>query len=209
MSIVGSTYRAPMTTYGGAYGGYGMPSLGSYVAPSMPTYGAPMMGAAVARAAPMMGGSISAPVATSVSIPSGSISAPMSLPQSNTFSGYTSTPFMPAPYYNPSTFGAPTTAFTGMPLAAPMASTVSSLPIGGSYPGGTFGGVTSIPRATYGPTSLGASYGTTYGSTYPSTYGTTYAAGTTYGAPTTYSSYGAPTTTYAGATTYAADTIQE
>merc|ERR1719258_706025 len=110
-----------------------------------------MMGAPVARAAPMMGGSISAPVATSVSIPSGSISAPMSLSQSNMFSGYTSTP---APYYTPSTFGAPTTAFTGMPLAAPMASTVSSLPIGGSYPG-TFGGVTSIPRATYGPTSLG------------------------------------------------------
>merc|ERR1719305_60924 len=130
MSIVGSTYRAPMTTYGGAYGGYGMPSLGSYVAPSMPTYGAPMMGAAVARAAPMMGGSISAPVATSVSIPSGSISAPMSLPQSNMFSGYTSTPFMPAPYYNPSTFGAPTTAFSGMPLPTPMASSVSSLPLG-------------------------------------------------------------------------------
>ena len=40
--------------------------------------------------------------------------APMSLPATNMFSGYTSTPFMPAPYYNPSTFGAPTTAFSGM-----------------------------------------------------------------------------------------------
>merc|ERR1719213_423587 len=136
------------------------------------------MAAPMTTAAPVMGGSITASVPGSIAAPA-SISAPMSLPATNMFSGYTSTPFMPAPYYNPSTFGAPTTAFTGMPLAAPMASTVSSLPIGGSYPG-TFGGVTSIPRATYGP----SSYGTTYGS------------GTTYGAPTTYSSYGAPTTTY-------------
>merc|ERR1719409_768079 len=134
----------------------------------------------------MMGGSISAPVATSVSIPSGSISAPMSLPQSNMFSGYTSTPFMPAPYYNPSTFGAPTTAFSGMPLPTPMASSVSSLPLGVggmSYGPSSFGALTSVPRATYAPT-YGASYGTSYG--------------TTYGAPTTTygASYAAPTTTY-------------
>merc|ERR1719231_2040696 len=88
--------------------------------------------------------SISAPVATSVSVPSGSISAPMSLPTSNMFSGYTATPFMPAPYYNPSTFGAPTTTMSGMPLPTPMATSVSSLPIGGYGPG-SFGAMTSIP----------------------------------------------------------------
>merc|ERR1719502_1153636 len=101
--------------------------MGSYVAPSMPmaapatTIAAP----ATTVAAPVVGGSISA----SVSVP-GSISAPMSLPTSNMFSGYTSTPFMPASYYNPSTFGAPTTAFSGMPLPTPMATSVSSLPLG-------------------------------------------------------------------------------
>jgi hypothetical protein len=102
------------------------------------------------------------------------------------FSGYTSTPFMPAPYYNPSTFGAPTTAFSGMPLPTPMASSVSSLPLGVggmSYGPSSFGALTSVPRATYAPT-YGASYGTSYG--------------TTYGAPTTTygASYAAPTTTY-------------
>merc|ERR1719324_2381364 len=91
--------------------GYGMPSYGM----GMPSYGMSSY-AAPAVHAPMVSSSISAPVATSVSIPSGSISAPMSLPTSNMFSGYTSTPFMPASYYNPSTFGAPTTAFGGMPL---------------------------------------------------------------------------------------------
>merc|ERR1719263_2626590 len=99
-----------------------------------------------------MGGSISA----SVSVP-GSISAPMTLPASNMFSGYTSTPFMPASYYNPSTFGAPTTAFGGMPLPTPMASSISSLPLGSYGPGG-FGAVTSIPRATYGPSTYGSTF---------------------------------------------------
>merc|ERR1719230_1833640 len=99
--------------------------MGSYVAPSMPiTHAAPTIAAPTTR---VVGGSIAA----SVSVP-GSISAPMSLPTSNMFSGYTSTPFMPAPYYNPSTFGAPTTAFgSGMPLPTPLASSVSSLPLGG------------------------------------------------------------------------------
>merc|ERR1711924_205039 len=105
------------------------------------------------------------------------ISAPMSLPATNMFSGYTSTPFMPAPYYTPSTFGAPTTAFSGMPLPTPMASSVSSLPLG-SYGAGSFGAMTSIPRATYAPSTYG-SYPTTYGG-YGSTYGATYAAPTTY-----------------------------
>merc|ERR1719321_1390928 len=128
-----------------------------YAAPTMaaPTMAAPVM------AAPVTGGSIAA-----------SISAPVSLPASNMFSGYTSTPFMPASYYNPSTFGAPTTAFTGASLPTPMASSISSLPLG-SYGPGSYGAITSIPRATYAPT---------YGS---------------YGAPTTYgTTYGAPTTTY-------------
>merc|ERR1719353_963921 len=102
--------------------------------------------------------SISAPVATSVSVPSASISAPVSLPTSNMFSGYTATPFMPAPYYNPSTFGAPTSTFSGVPLPTPMASSVSSLPLG-AYGPGSYGALTSVPRATYAP-----SYGTTYGS---------------------------------------------
>merc|ERR1712216_1056757 len=119
-------------------------------------------------------------VAASVSIPSGSITASMSLPTSNMFSGYTSTPFMPASYYNPSTFGAPTTAFGGMPLPTPMASSISSLPLG-SYGPGSYGAFTSVPRATYAPTTYGTTYGSTYGSTYPSTYGTTY--GATYAAP--------------------------
>merc|ERR1719484_116726 len=130
--------------------------------------------------------SISAPVATSVSVPSASISAPVSLPTSNVFSGYTATPFMPAPYYNPSTFGAPTSTFSGVPLPAPMASSVSSLPLGVggmSYGPSSFGALTSVPRATYAPT-YGASYGTSYGTTYGATT-------TTYGA-----SYAAPTTTY-------------
>merc|ERR1719213_236878 len=130
---------------------------------------------------PVTGGSISA----SVSVPAASISAPVSLPTSNMFSGFTSTPFMPASYYNPSTFGAPTTAFSGMPLPTPMASSVSSLPLGVggvSYGPSSFGALTSVPRATYAPT-----YGGSYG-----TYGTSYAAPTTtYGAP-----YTAPTTTY-------------
>merc|ERR1719337_712615 len=116
----------------------GMPSYG------MSSYAAP------AVHAPVVSSSISAPVATSVSIPSGSISAPMSLPTSNMFSGYTSTPFMPASYYNPSTFGAPTTAFGGMPLPTPMASSISSLPLG-SYGPGSYGAFTSVPRATYAP----------------------------------------------------------
>merc|ERR1719321_1675168 len=114
--------------------------------------------AAPVMAAPVTGGSISA----SVSVPAASISAPVSLPASNMFSGYTSTPFMPASYYNPSTFGAPTTAFTGASLPTPMASSISSLPLG-SYGPGSYGAITSIPRATYAP----------------STYGTTYAAPTT------------------------------
>merc|ERR1719321_2436574 len=50
--------------------------------------------APIAAPAPVMGGSISA----SVSVP-GSISAPMTLPQSNVFSGFASTPFMPASYH--------------------------------------------------------------------------------------------------------------
>jgi hypothetical protein len=100
----------------------------------------------------------------------------------------TSTPFLPASYYNPSTFGAPTTTFgSGMALPTPMASSVSSLPLG-SYGAGSYGAMTSIPRATYGP----STYGSTYGG-----YGTTYGAPTTY-APTTYA---APTTTYAAPTT--------
>merc|ERR1719506_114566 len=128
-----------MGSYGGLSTGLSMPAMGSYVAPSMPMAApmpraAPMtMAAPMTTAAPIMGGSITASVPGSIAAPA-SISAPMSLPATNMFSGYTSTPFMPAPYYNPSTFGAPTTAFTGMPLAAPMASPVSSLPIGGSYP---------------------------------------------------------------------------
>merc|ERR1719399_1017490 len=129
--------------------------MGSYVAPSMPMAAPSMPIAApsmpmpampampVSAPAPVMGGSISA----SVSVP-GSISAPMTLPTSNMFSGYTSTPFMPASYYNPSTFGAPTTSFSGMPLPTPMASSVSSLPLGG-YGAGSYGAITSIPRATY------------------------------------------------------------
>merc|ERR1719305_1158195 len=66
-------------------------------------------------------------------------------------SGSTSTPFMPAPYYNPSTFGAPTHAMGGMPLPTPMATSVASLPLGG-YGAGSYGAFTSIPRATYGAT---------------------------------------------------------
>merc|ERR1719324_2289071 len=119
-------------------------------APTMaaPTVAAPM---------PVTGGSISA----SVSVPAASISAPVSLPASNMFSGFTSTPFMPASYYNPSTFGAPTSTFTGMSLPTPMATSVSSLPLG-TYGAGSFGAMTSIPRATYGPSTYG-SYPTTYG----------------------------------------------
>merc|ERR1719364_257467 len=114
-----------------------------------------------------VGGSISA----SVSVP-GSMSAPVSLPSSNMFSGFTSTPFLPASSYYPSTFGAPTTAF-GSTLPTPMASSVSSLPLG-TYGAGSYGAMTSIPRATYAPS--------TYGSTYPS-YGPPYGAPTTYAAP--------------------------
>jgi UDP-N-acetylglucosamine pyrophosphorylase len=68
-----------------------------------------------------------------------------------------------------------------------MASSVSSLPLG-SYGAGSYGAMTSIPRATYGP----SIYGSTYGGH-----------GTTYGAPTTYAptTYAAPTTTYAAPTT--------
>merc|ERR1719321_33860 len=120
--------------YGGisSYGGYGgissygtsmpmttMPMTGSYVAPSMPTMAAPM---------PM-------PMA-----------APVTIPASNMFSGMTSTPFMPASYYNPSTFGAPTSTFTGMSLPTPMATSVSSLPLGTYGAAGSFGAMTSIPR---------------------------------------------------------------
>merc|ERR550537_1742645 len=101
------------------------------------------MAAPMATAAPIMGGSITASVPGSIAAPA-SISAPMSLPATNMFSGYPSTPFMPAPYYNPSTFGAPTTAFSGMPLPTPMASSVSSLPLG-SYGAGSYGAFTSIP----------------------------------------------------------------
>merc|ERR1719174_1420922 len=141
-----------------------MPMTGSYVAPSMPTMAAP-------TSMPVAGGSISA----SVSVPAASISAPVSLPASNMFSGMTSTPFMPASYYNPSTFGAPTSTFTGMSLPTPMATSVSSLPLG-TYGAGSFGAMTSIPRATYGPSTYGGygGYGSTYGGY-----------GTTYGAPTT------------------------
>merc|ERR550537_102480 len=163
-----------------------MPSVGSYVAPAMPSYGMSSY-AAPAVHAPMVSSSISAPVAGSVSVPTGSISAPMTLPTSNMFSGYTSTPFMPASYYNPSTFGAPTTTMGGMSLPTPMASSVSSLPLG-TYGAGSFGAMTSIPRATYAPTS----YGTTYGG-----YGASY--GSTYASPTT--TYAAPTTTYVGGST--------
>merc|ERR1712118_358365 len=105
----------------------------------------------MAPMAPVTGGSITA----CVSVPAASISAPVSLPASNMFSGFTSTPFMPASYYNPSTFGAPTTSFSGMPLPTPMASSVSSLPLGG-YGTGSFGAITSTPRATYGPSTYGA-----------------------------------------------------
>merc|ERR1719504_304559 len=113
------------------------------------------MAAPAMPAMPVTGGSISA----SVSIPAGSMLAPVSLPSTNMFSGMTSTPFLPASYYNPSTFGAPTTTFgSGMALPTPMASSVSSLPLG-SYGAGSYGAMTSIPRATYGPSTYGSTYG--------------------------------------------------
>merc|ERR1719281_1037861 len=103
----------------------------------MTTMAAPTI-AAPTIAAPVTGGSIAA------SVPTGSVSAPMSLPSSNMFSGFTSTPFMPASYYNPSTFGAPTAAFgSAMPLPTPMATSVNSLSLG-AYGPGSFGAMTSI-----------------------------------------------------------------
>jgi hypothetical protein len=132
-------------------------------------------------AAPMVTGSISAPVGGSISA---SVTAPVSLPASNMFSGYTATPFLPAAGYNPATFGGPVATMSGVPLPTPLASSVASLPMSTGYGYGTTYGA-----ATYAPTTYGAA---TYAPR------TTYA-GASYGAPTYSSSYG---TTY-GATTYA------
>jgi hypothetical protein len=112
------------------------------------------------------------------------VSGPVSLPVSNTFSGYTATPFLPASGYHPATFGGPIATTTGMALPTPLATSVSSMPFSGYGGYGTTYGASTYGASTYAP----RTYGTTYGSTYGSSY--------SYGAPT----YGS--TTY-GATTYA------
>merc|ERR1719281_2125838 len=91
--------------------------------------------------APVYGGSIAAPA-----IVGSSVSGPVSLPVSNTFSGYTATPFLPTSSYHPATFGGPVTTTTGMPLPTPLATSVASLPYSGY--GGY--GATYAPRMTYG-----------------------------------------------------------